>query len=960
MRKHFLILMLMALLPLAGWAEEALSPETEGLEVAVANRGYGGADLDPANGDIRVTLNSSDIPSTYWEVEGYYETKDGAKKEHVANLSVGTTRYVKINFKGVYTGYAWGEFEVTKGVIVYTVKNDNYFTTTYRAALPDNNIAANDAVTATLNGVAIDANNLANYLTVGTITYTTNATTTSPVGNNYTLSFTGITLVDATNYELQPAEQKLTINAAAITAGNNTLFNFANNYTAAYTYTAAEQKPTVTITWNHDNDNSTTAVTLTEGTDFTVAYKVNNAVVASPTNVATYSAYITGIGNYTTAGEGGIAVEGLNFQIGKAPLTIRTISQTKVYDGQQFDPTTAQFSISGRVGADATKAVTGQTATIANSAANVANYNVTVNAANAKIGGTVDLSDNYEVTSNDVVIWKITKRPVTLTVDDAVMNVGSANFPTLPTATASKGYDEQTGDVVGETGAISAAEATAIVNAYTVKLLNGENETYATALANAANAAVGNYPDAYDATTNNAPANYTVKVVKGKLTVKGADFTIAPEVASDIEYGDSYTIGYYAGTATIDESQLVFVINGTEYPYVDRANWVLPTARGNYNVTIKAGTAVGTDGNLGGTATPQPTAYNIVKKNLTIVVKNQTVHKGDPISILQTLTAGTNGYTTLTGVKSGETITLNYSFANTVTKDANNKITNNAGDIENAILVALGDDEVSDNYQIPEDYTKGKLTVSTTFTADLAAATVVATITEAAANGSNYDVTISGRKLNADKWNVMVLPFAVKPLDFCNTVDQYAVFNTLKSAENGNVKFGLCYETIPANQPFLVKTKTEVDFDYLWDDDNNNATPKVKKYVFEGVKFVNAEPKQTDVAGAEFIGTFAGKTIEDDSFYAMQGGVFKHFTEEMELGFLRAYIVLTNATPGQEARFFVEEPGENGTTAIKELNIDTMKSVSVDGWYTLNGVKLQSIPTEKGVYINNGKKVVIK
>ena len=37
-----------------------------------------------------------------------------------------------------------------------------------------------------------------------------------------------------------------------------------------------------------------------------------------------------------------------------------------------------------------------------------------------------------------------------------------------------------------------------------------------------------------------------------------------------------------------------------------------------------------------------------------------------------------------------------------------------------------------------------------------------------------------------------------------------------------------------------------------------------------------------------------------------------------------------------------------------------MTATAVDGWYTLNGIRLQGAPTEKGVYINNGKKIVIK
>jgi hypothetical protein len=41
-------------------------------------------------------------------------------------------------------------------------------------------------------------------------------------------------------------------------------------------------------------------------------------------------------------------------------------------------------------------------------------------------------------------------------------------------------------------------------------------------------------------------------------------------------------------------------------------------------------------------------------------------------------------------------------------------------------------------------------------------------------------------------------------------------------------------------------------------------------------------------------------------------------------------------------------PGISGNTGIS------------GAWYDLNGRKLQSIPTKKGLYIMNGKKVVVK
>lgn len=54
---------------------------------------------------------------------------------------------------------------------------------------------------------------------------------------------------------------------------------------------------------------------------------------------------------------------------------------------------------------------------------------------------------------------------------------------------------------------------------------------------------------------------------------------------------------------------------------------------------------------------------------------------------------------------------------------------------------------------------------------------------------------------------------------------------------------------------------------------------------------------------------------------------------------------------------FLDPEGE--TTAVRMLNPETM-SVATDCYYTLQGMKLSARPTEKGIYIYKGKKVVIK
>ena len=59
-------------------------------------------------------------------------------------------------------------------------------------------------------------------------------------------------------------------------------------------------------------------------------------------------------------------------------------------------------------------------------------------------------------------------------------------------------------------------------------------------------------------------------------------------------------------------------------------------------------------------------------------------------------------------------------------------------------------------------------------------------------------------------------------------------------------------------------------------------------------------------------------------------------------------------------RITVKLVGANGeVTSIGEIDTKT-GDVTFDGWYTIDGVRLSGKPSTKGIYINNGRKVVIK
>ena len=81
--------------------------------------------------------------------------------------------------------------------------------------------------------------------------------------------------------------------------------------------------------------------------------------------------------------------------------------------------------------------------------------------------------------------------------------------------------------------------------------------------------------------------------------------------------------------------------------------------------------------------------------------------------------------------------------------------------------------------------------------------------------------------------------------------------------------------------------------------------------------------------------------------------------------FAKAAIASTNMTAMEELpeTITVKLIGANGeTTAIGTLDTKTGEmTIDSEAWYTLDGVRLSDKPTtKKGLYINNGKKVVVE
>jgi hypothetical protein len=227
-------------------------------------------------------------------------------------------------------------------------------------------------------------------------------------------------------------------------------------------------------------------------------------------------------------------------------------------------------------------------------------------------------------------------------------------------------------------------------------------------------------------------------------------------------------------------------------------------------------------------------------------------------------------------------------------------------------------------------------------------------------------ISFSSRELKAGYWYTMVLPFDVKTADLVSALRAlnegstteyhpvYAIVNRFSTASTKkHISFTLEMNEIPANEPFMIKTSETVD---LANAKFGNIT----------ISYSANPATEAGTDGDQFIGTYTEKSIimtdginygwydSEDQKRWRQPENAAHVMKPME-----AYLKYAEGTFHAPVITF-EDLNENGTTSIVTFNADTKSFVAVDGWYTLNGVKLQGAPTEKGIYINNGKKIVIK
>ena len=208
---------------------------------------------------------------------------------------------------------------------------------------------------------------------------------------------------------------------------------------------------------------------------------------------------------------------------------------------------------------------------------------------------------------------------------------------------------------------------------------------------------------------------------------------------------------------------------------------------------------------------------------------------------------------------------------------------------------------------------------------------------------ANFSVTVGGSTAATATTDQVVTVQAASGYSLINkptVVDDNGMTRAVSYAGNGSYTF-----TMPASNVHIEGLVVESGWNFIGTYDTQNFSAS-----------------NDDIYG--FVGT-AGTGTEVGSFVQVGGYVrVKPMRAYMQApappNNARAYS--GSSSDAAPAMLRIRLLGSNGeTTGIVSLTPDPSPKGEGSGyWYTLDGRKLQGKPTQKGLYINNGKKVVIK
>lgn len=219
-------------------------------------------------------------------------------------------------------------------------------------------------------------------------------------------------------------------------------------------------------------------------------------------------------------------------------------------------------------------------------------------------------------------------------------------------------------------------------------------------------------------------------------------------------------------------------------------------------------------------------------------------------------------------------------------------------------------------------------------------------------NGVRCTIKLAGRSINVGGYNTLSLPFSVSAKTLNVTMGKGNW--TLKTLADVNVKDSkvvLVFQNaneIEAGKPYLIKVA-------------NAVSEPVFHHVLVDAEVENAVEFDNGISFVPVLNySYVGKVGDEvNSMMFLGGNNVLYFPLEMPtlMKGNRAYFHIADPTIlGASRRFALDVDGE--TTAVLSLEAAEENDNNA-AWYTLSGVKLEGAPKSSGMYIKNGKKVVV-
>lgn len=206
-------------------------------------------------------------------------------------------------------------------------------------------------------------------------------------------------------------------------------------------------------------------------------------------------------------------------------------------------------------------------------------------------------------------------------------------------------------------------------------------------------------------------------------------------------------------------------------------------------------------------------------------------------------------------------------------------------------------------------------------------------------------------------WNTISVPFALND-EYLTQIfgESYNVYE-LKGYENGVIKFQealLNDGKYAAGYPYVVYASASDEEDSDPEEETIEAKSNSSAIILKNVKVERPTPQSEESNGVKFSAVFSKQeAAEEETFYEIDST--SHTLKDVaSLTGYRGYITLSpTITKVPEVKFYDGSGEETGVEAIE------MEMFTAEGIYNLQGVKVKQ-PVAPGIYIVNGKKMVIK